>query len=711
MNSGNILNLQFLAQTDPAMFKGALLSFSHEPFKKISQIEFENKYQAIIHAKGMTKGLKELFNLYLLTHFLVGEEGEQPSWTGSFLADNIDVEKYLGLTLETAQLGSWCYVPVVFTGNNTSDIRLFVIGLVDEKPGGLIPPWARPLLSDDLLQAVETATQVAMGFAPGSGNKFLLCFPLAITGKTVQFKGTSLGLPLALGFTRILTARPGNKNLVATGCIETDGSITQVGYLKEKIIGAESRFDVLLYPFANDIARKEKTPVLIPVANFKQAWMFFSLYSEKDRDKLSLLSNIILDPKLFAENIGNLPADWISWIHKEHLIDRTLYEVMNTPSLFLVFASTFETIVDSYLLEKGKAVGKLINPDLIDHLAGTSPVAALKWCSANLSLANHLGQIQMASQWQTSGIGLIPKVLAADIKTVVTFYNHEMVFNHNRFYFHKDLPHELKQLLTFLDGRYRQQCDFGCTTDFLAGRLYGTLMQNLSFCGPGHIEDSEIFSQKACKALGYGTTPEFKNEWHRHLSYITLARLDAGHFDTAEQSLKAYLETDRLENIMLHPSPLDPWQYYLLARFFSEVKAHPLGKKFYGWLSSKFDSIAKDTHPWQLSAYNTGRIAYRFDHIDAAEKMMTKSIDICLSDQLGPTIQVMSLLPISLLVHYRKKSMQPVQSDLLRWEKIIRAAAANLDPEHFSFLNKSDFQTALEKLRICPERFFPFTYR
>ncbi|MCD4719476.1 MAG: hypothetical protein K8S13_06405 [Desulfobacula sp.] len=44
-------------------------------------------------------------------------------------------------------------------------------------------------------------------------------------------------------------------------------------------------------------------------------------------------------------------------------------------------------------------------------------------------------------------------------------------------------------------------------------------MQNFAFCGPGYIEKSEKFSKKARKALGEGTTPEFKDEWKRHLSY------------------------------------------------------------------------------------------------------------------------------------------------------------------------------------------------
>ena len=236
MSSGNISSLEFLAQNDQAMFKDVLLACSYSPFKEISHQDFKNKYQAIISTGAISKGLKELFNLCLLTSFLLKEESGQPSWAESFLTDTVNVKKYLGLSLGSAKMGSWCSVPVIFTGNNTANIRLFIIGLMDEKlEYGMIPDWAQPILSDTLLQAVETAKQVATNFVQPAEKKIFLCFPLTIPGKTVQFKDISLGLPLALGFTRILTARPITTKLVATGGIETDGTITKVGHLEKKI--------------------------------------------------------------------------------------------------------------------------------------------------------------------------------------------------------------------------------------------------------------------------------------------------------------------------------------------------------------------------------------------------------------------------------------------------------------------------------------------
>ncbi|NOX33363.1 MAG: hypothetical protein GXP56_06440 [Deltaproteobacteria bacterium] len=704
MNAGNISNLAFLARNDPAIFKDILLSCNYAPFKETSPQDFKNKYQKIISIKDMPDGMKELFNLYLLTKFFLMKRRKRPLWVESFLADNIDVKKYFGFCLSDAKKGSWCTVPVIFTGNASAYIRLFVIGLISTPACDMVPKWAGKVLDDTLKQAMKSAKQVATHYANIHGEKAFLCFPLTIPGKTIQLKDASLGLSLAIGFTKLLTRTVITGRLVATGDIAPDGTITRVGHIKEKISRVKSQFDGLIYPLANNVVSRGEKPVLIPISTFKQAWMFFSLYSQKNKDQLLLLSNIIKDPKLFADNVGNLPSEWITWIQKEHTIDKTLNEVTKQPSIFFIFTSRFEKIVESYQLEKGKAIRKLIKKDKLDCLSGTSPVAALKWCSKNLSLANHLGRIKTASKWEKYGQTLTGRVLQADIGTVVTFYNHAMILNHNRFCFHENFSNELKRLIEFLESQYRQKCNFGCPTDLLMGRLYGTMMQNFAFCGPGYIKKSEEFSQKARKALGEGTSDEFKEDWKRHLSYITFARLDAGAFIKAEESLKAYLEMNSLEDIMAQPVKPDTWGYALLARFFGQVKNHPLKIKFYQWIKPGLDNIIMDTHPWQLFSYNAGRIAGSLDDIDEAVKLLNKSIDICFSNHSGPSIRVMSLLPISIMACYKKEIKNA-------WERDIRASAGKLDADHFNFLKNPNFKAVLEKVRKYPEAIFPFTYR
>jgi len=705
MNSGNISSLAFLAKTSPDMFKDVLLTCDYTPFKDISGMNFSDRYNEIIKFKGMNDGLTDLFNLYLLTKFLINQNGGCPSWSKTFLADNLEIKKILGLCLDDAEKGVWYIVPAVFTGGDTAYIRLFILGLLDSKPAdGMVPGWARVLLSDSLVQAMENARQVAIDFVSLYREKFFLCFPLTMPGKTVQFKNTSVGLPLALGFARLLTQKNITEQLAATGSITVNGSITKVGHLEKKIAGIDPGFDGLLFPSENTVVKNKKNIIFLPVSTFEQAWMFVSLYSGRDKDKLPLLSHIVKNPKLFVKNIGNLPAQWIIWIKQERSIDKILNEIIQDPSLFFIFTSHFEKIVENYQLDTGKAISKLIEDDVLEQLSKKAPVSALKWCAANLSLANHLGRIKAASKWEQYGLKMTKTVLKADINTVVTFYNHAMVFAHNRFSFCKNLPADLKKLMEFLESQYQKKCQFGCSTDLLLGRLYGTIMQNFAFCGPGNIKQSEIFSQKARKALGEGMTSEFRKEWKRHLGYITFARLDAEDFIRAEESLKAYLEVDCLEDILVQKEEPGPWGYALLARFFQQTGKHPLKIKFYQWIMQRLNRITTADHPWQLFYYNTGQIAFSLGHEDKAEKLMNTSIDICFSNHLGPSIHVMSLLPISMLVHY-KKNTEPA------WEKGVKLSAGKLDAGHFNFLKKYNFHTALKQVKKHPEQIFPFTYR
>lgn len=152
MSSGNISNLEFLARTHVKIFKDILLSCSYAPFEEISQQDFKKRYQEIIRIEGISDGLKDLFNLYLLSKFFLKEKGKSPSWIKTFIADNIDVKKYLGLCLDDAKNGVWCTVPVIFTGNETAYIRVFILGLLDSKPVcSMVPEWTRMIMSNTLL--------------------------------------------------------------------------------------------------------------------------------------------------------------------------------------------------------------------------------------------------------------------------------------------------------------------------------------------------------------------------------------------------------------------------------------------------------------------------------------------------------------------------------------------------------------------------------
>ena len=89
-----------------------------------------------------------------------------------------------------------------------------------------------------------------------------------------------------------------------------------------------------------------------------------------------------------------------------------------------------------------------------------------------------------------------------------------------------------------------------------------------------------------------------------------------------------------------YPAGRLPW----CAVFFSQVKGHPLRKTIYEKMLSTINSKIENSHPWQLCTYNLGLIALDSGDEKKRSIPVEKSLDICLSQKSGPTIQVMALL-------------------------------------------------------------------
>ena len=90
-----------------------------------------------------------------------------------------------------------------------------------------------------------------------------------------------------------------------------------------------------------------------------------------------------------------------------------------------------------------------------------------------------------------------------------------------------------------------------------------------------------------------------------------------------------------------------------------------------------------------------------------AEAWFEASLRICESKNMGPTVRVMALLPLARLA----KTGKMPQTQMRNYEECLKQAARKLNPEYFEPLFREPFETFLDRMRICPERFFPFNYR
>jgi len=706
LSNDNLSYPGFLIEHDPELFKEILLQDKLLPsLDKINLSKFKKEYHTIIHHDRMDSRLKNLFKLYLAAKFITARKPPLKA-AQHFFQKEIDFKQCFGFDPGSFQDNRWCMVPVLFTGNARAYIRFFVLGLLDTcPPQGILPPWGETMLDSKTITAISTAAVAAEKFAGNPDRKFFFCFPLAMPGKTIQFKGTSLALPLALGFIQILKQEITQKKLIATGSMDLHGNLLEIGHLKTKIEQSRKEYHGVIYPRQNILIHPLDSQVMLPVSNLRQAWMFFSLYSENNSDRLPLLSGIFENPLFFVKNICHLPSAWIEWMHKNHSFGQIISRITADPELFYILLRNLKNLVQTFDLNHAGVIAGLISDSRIDKLAQATPLTALKWSALNLALANHKGDVRRSSRWEQKGCELVSTVRKIDIAPVAEFFNHAFVARHNQYIFEPVLPENLAPVLKYLETQYRLKCSFGCRTDLLLGQIYGTIMQNYAFCGPQHINRVEKFSQLARQALGQDHVLEFKKDWIRQYSYLTFARLDANDMTGAEKNLIQYFEKDSLKDILSGTSKLSPWHYAVLARFFSQTPSHPAIRDFYHLLHTRFQTCHQKNHPWQLIAYNLGLIAHGLGKTGQAVSLLEKSIAICFSAQQTPTICIMALLPASMLIsHGYKNNPAP-------WEKKIQTAAKYLDKNHFYFLTENSFENALKAVRNNPGSIFPFSYR
>jgi hypothetical protein len=661
-------------------------------------------------------GLLSLFDLYLVTALLLSPE---PVFKNArrFLVQHLDIHGLLGFIPPAETPGTWCCIPVVLTGNGRAYIRYMILGkILPAVFQDLTPPWAAPLFDPAAFEAVQTAARAARHLCSTADPAGLCCFPLTLPpdqpAPAPRFKGRSLGLPLALGFAALLNDHPLPRTLAATGEITDQGEIRVVAHLDLKKTGVTNHgFTALIHPSSGTGFSPSAPLTCLPADTLNQAYALFSLYAPESEQNLMLLSACLNDPEVLAKNIGTLPCAWLWWITRHGLARPAMAALTTDPHLFAACAHVFENRTAAFDIDHARAVQAMIPESSIMPHTHTAPLSVFRWFTASLALANHCGDIQDAKKWKDRGLDLADTIFATDLDLAADFFNHTLVARHNRYRFSPDLPPALARLLTLLETLYHEKCEFGCPTDLVLGRLYGTLMQHFAFCGPGCLEQTRIFSNKAARALGQDRVVEYGREWLRQYNYLTYALLDAGDLAGARHSLAICFERRDIDDLSTYlcdaNTRLTPWDMAMAARYFVRDRSHPAGEHIFRHLLRRFQSDTRHSHPWQLIAFNLGRMALNLQDVSSGTTLLRQSIDLCLSPEAGPTIRVMALLPVSFL----PDAALPASRVQEQWKQKIQTAASFLDSDHFAPILKRPFQEARHCIRQTPAAWFPFNYR
>lgn len=660
--------------------------------------------------------LRSLIELHLLTEYLLGAP-TMTAWAASWVHARGLAEKFLsGLQVDPKSVARWTAVPTLLSGEEEACCRYFILGLICARNETLcLPPWARGLMNEEALGALRDASLAAMRKVALPVGRSLCAYPLLIPNETTQITGRSLGLPLALGFLALLSGEPTNPRVLATGVVREGGEVDAVERLDGKAACAAreslrgmGRYRAFIFPAACPMPEGRRGRIsLLPASTLDEAWMFCSLHAPGRAKDLILFARMLEEPGRFVDGVGGLPVEWLSWACRRGLTDNVLSQILDSAEHVQRLTERLEACTESGNLPAARAIGALVPETTLQGLAIKAPSSVLKWCTLRLALENHAGHVGEASRWSEKADHLIGSHRGFEVHDLVNYYNHRFIDLHNRYRFRPELPPILNKVLGMLERQYDAQIELGSSVNKDLGRLCGSIMQNYAFCGPQYLEKTREYSLLSRLAFGDGRAPDLRADWRRQLNYLTYAEIDAGLFDRAESTLLAYLEMGLWEDVWMQMDRMTRWEHALVARFLSEAGDSEAKRRYLGWAVGKRGWIPRGEHPWQLWLYNVGRMAAELDEAETAGALLEESMGLCLSENFGPTVHVMALLPLSGL---QRLGLLP-RVDVSALGRRVREAATALNPSFFKGVISEDFERVLEGVWHKPGELFPFNYR
>jgi len=706
-------HLAFLAKSEWGL--SHLKEFLHSPnlglWHTASPERCSKFYDAIKWQLEKDEQLANLLDLHLFTEALMYKD-QTAQWFLPWVREHIPVDRFLPeIPWSACVNGHWLGVPVFFI-HEKACLRYFIVGWVSaSNETSLWPNWAERLMDESTKRGIISAEKACLNLHSAEHTRRLIIYPLTIDNQMSQFREASLGLPTALGFMALLTGERISHELAATGSVWQDGSVERVRGLFRKITHARNKgFQVFLFPADNHRAFEDGPMTLVPVADIQQAWMFATLYSPGRTAELLLMKSMLKDPVSFINNCHTVPLKWLEWWDKNGISCEIGKSISKSPVLFDIFVKRLETCLENGDLARGEALVKLVDASSVSKLTNAASRALFKWFTLNLSMANHRGDIQGADHLQKKAHAMVENASVRDTESFAAFYNHCFIcLHHNRYDFSPELPLFLKGILSTLEGQYGFQCELvkNATNETL-GALYGSIAQNYGFCGPEYLAETRRYCQLSGKVYGEGKTLQMKPHRLRPLNYLMYACLDAGCLDEAEATLLAYLEMDDWQDLQRRIPRFSQWHHAALARFFAAVEKRKEMGEYAAWALKNRGRLIVEEHPWPLWLNNMGRIAHKLEDQQNAEEFFRKSLNMCLSDAMGPTVQVMGLMPLSGL----RQISGMADLDVDAAEQRICASLKNLSSSHFRpLMEQSDFLAILDALWLRPEVLFPFTYR
>lgn len=670
-------------------------------------LSFKNDACSILRQLSDERELCLMFQLKLITGLLLSAS------SSDLLMDIVSTccpdsaHLFSETPIEILSTGTWLPIPIIGVQQQAACIRYWIAGVLPKnRQDRFWPVWANAVMDLSARKAVIDAA-AAISLHEQMPDVFLMGYPLAIPDNYIQISGGSMGLPLALGYHRLMHGSAVCSKMIASGAISPTGEVRSVEDMQKKAaLAAKTGYQLFVYPSACGRLNNQDGLELAPVGCLEEAVLFAELYAPENLANLILFQRLLKDPDLFISACCQVDRQWLKWAGTHRHLDSVITSLTKTPERASRLVERLAYLVARSRLQDAVCLSELVGPQAVADMMVRTPASAFKWAVVNLAICNHLGQTGSAAKWAASAEQMIAESAVQDLTDCANYVNvHFIQLRHNHYVFRPKLPDFVGKMLAVIEKQHRLLCENGFPENRTLAALYGSIAQNFGFCGPAYLREVEKYARLAQQAFGSGRVPELDGDWRRQFNYLTYAYLDAGDFQQAETALMSYMNIESRNDIWEHLDHFSSWQHALLSRFIADVQDNNLIAGYLKWAEPHFHAVHDPHHPWQLWLLHLGRMAQTIGDHPVALECYRHSVHHCLSGAGGPTVQIMALMP---LAHLRQLPGENFGRIAIYADQVL-AVAKNLNPEHFHLVssNRDALSAVAENMAVL----FPFSYR
>lgn len=620
-----------------------------------------------------------------------------PEWARPWLIQN--APGVMGADLATLERARWMrfYVPVADERSSYSWELMAGLGL----GLSLVAPASNGAFAPDSVAALEVVDRLVRQ-KWGEGCCFRLVCP-SVIGPVIC--GPSLGLPAYLA---AAACHEGLEDLqiLATGQLDDSGRVLPVRYVQSKLNSAEVTPKLFFYPQDNDPPTSDVE--CVPVSHVSEALEVVACNKPGLGLKIAQVEKALHAGKGLAREICSFRGEMVFWLRRNR--DRVAAGLASDVAL-MELVQHVEIWCDSTRQnepELGNAVLECLPLEFVERVSRDDATLGWALCVLQMDRANHGGRLEEFKRWRLLAEGLRPRISESEdaARHLALHYVQVIIGDrHNRYVFSENIPEDeyagpevMDMERAFARLRARGQC----REDTHLGKYYGTLGQNLGFCGPSLLKECLRYLNLAI-ACFCADSPQSQFERSRDMIYKVFALSSAGQTDDAFMAMR---EIPKLwQEGQWNLKVMNEYQMHALLRVHVD-SGNGMCKELWEEISDLWKQTKPICHPWQLNLYNLGLLA---SGREASYSMLLDSVKCCLSSEAGQTIKIMALLPLA--------ELQARGYHILDMENQVQRAcfplqAKEFSQEHFACLGQA--KTAVDVLTIVQKEknsLFPYTYR